>query len=98
MNSIKNKDMDTLSTYVHPSKGLRFTPYTYIDMENDQLFTAEEVLGLNGDSTLYIWGAYDVTGFEPEYEGIDWKSLTLVFEKDSGDCYLVGIIHGQWTI
>jgi hypothetical protein len=38
------------------------------------------------------------SGFDPEYEGMDWRSLRLVFEKKNDIWYLVGIIHDQWTI
>lgn len=37
-------------------------------------------------------------GFDPQYEGIDWKSLRLVFEAVNDQWFLVGIIHDQWTI
>ena len=36
--------------------------------------------------------------FEEQYSGMDWKSLKLVFEKHEEKWYLVGVIHGQWTI
>ena len=36
-------------------------------------------------------------GFDPTYEGMDWRSLRLVFEQTSDTWYLVGIIHDQWT-
>lgn len=41
---------------------------------------------------------YHFPGFDPQYSGIDWKSLRLVFEKMDTGWYLVGIIHDQWTI
>lgn len=56
MDSIKNNDMNDLSSYVHPSKGLRFTPYTNIDIQNDKVFTLQQVSALNEDNTLYSWG------------------------------------------
>lgn len=37
-------------------------------------------------------------GFDPQYEGMDWKSLRLVFEAVNNQWFLVGIIHDQWTI
>ena len=155
LDSIKNEDMNTLSTYVHPTNGVRFTPYEYVDGQNDQVFTAAEVAGLGTNTQIYNWGDYDgsgfpidldfsdyydefiydedfinphiignnvaigsgnminnittaypnssieefhFTGFDPQYEGIDWKSLTLVFEDVGGTWYLVGVVHGQWTI
>ena len=36
-------------------------------------------------------------GFTAKYDGMDWKSLKLIFKKDNGRYFLVGIIHGQWT-
>ena len=41
---------------------------------------------------------YHFPGFDPKYEGMDWKSLRLVYEKMDGQYYLVGVIHDQWTI
>lgn len=33
-----------------------------------------------------------------QHDGIDWRSLKLVFEQQGDAWYLVGIIHGEWTI
>ncbi|WP_010243822.1 GerMN domain-containing protein [Acetivibrio cellulolyticus] len=41
---------------------------------------------------------YYFSGFNPEYSGMDWESLRLVYEKYNGQWYLVCIAHGQWTI
>lgn len=41
---------------------------------------------------------YHFPGFDPEYEGMDWKSLRLVFELYNNEYKLIGIIHDQWTI
>lgn len=35
--------------------------------------------------------------FDPSYEGLDWSSITLVFNTDSGMPMLLGIVHGAWT-
>lgn len=152
---IKEKDMNMLSSYVHPTKGLRFAPYPFIDITTSQVFTAQQVANLYKDDSVYMWGSYDgsgepinltfdeyynrfiydvnfanpdiignnitvsqgndidnvkeiypsgyfvelyITGVDPQYEGIDWRSLKLVFEQLDDEWYLVGIIHGEWTI
>ena len=59
---IKAKEMATLSTYIHPSQGLRLTPYFYIDPQSDQIFTAQEVAGLDQNTTAFNWGHYDGSG------------------------------------
>ncbi|HJS55863.1 MAG TPA: hypothetical protein VJ765_15020, partial [Chitinophagaceae bacterium] len=38
------------------------------------------------------------SGFEKKYEGMDWKSLRLVFKERNGRFLLVGIVHDEWTI
>lgn len=154
-NALKEKNMQTLSTFVHPVKGLLFSPYSNIDTQNDKVFTSAQVPGLMQDNTVYNWGSFDgsgdpinytfsqyydkfvygkdfvnaeqkgyneilipgnivvnieevypqgnfvdysFSGFNPEYGGLDWESLRLVFEEYNGIWYLVAIAHGQWTI
>ncbi len=41
---------------------------------------------------------YHYPGFDPQYGGLDWESLRLVFEYLGGKWYLIGIIHASWTI
>ncbi len=155
MDLISQGDMLSLAQYVHPSKGLRFSPYFHVDLQTDQVFTAQETGTLMNNTQVYTWGAYDGSGepisidfssyysefvydknfleaeiignnypigkgniidnildayqdgyfveyhfpsFDPQYEGMDWESLRLVFEEEAGYFYLTGIIHGQWTI
>lgn len=41
---------------------------------------------------------YHFPGFDPQYSGMDWRSLRLVFESIDGRWYLTGLINDQWTI
>jgi len=152
---LKEKDMAGLAAYVHPDKGVRFTPYSYVDPAKDQVVPAGQLATRMESGQTYLWGAYDgtgdpiqlsfsdyydkfvydedfanpqiiginkiigtgnsinniaeaypagtfvefhFTGFDPQYGGMDWRSLSLVFEKKDEIWYLVGIVHGQWTI
>ena len=40
---------------------------------------------------------YHVPGENPDYGGMDWQSLRLVFQQQEGAWYLVGVIHDEWT-
>ena len=37
------------------------------------------------------------SGFEKKYEGMDWRSIRLVYKINDGKYLLVGVIHDQWT-
>ncbi len=155
INAIRDKDADTISKFVHPDKGVRFTPYTHVSVDGDIVFTKQEMKEFFENKGEYLWGYYDGSGFEikltpgeyyekfiypedfaaaeevgynevlssgnmlenqfevyenpivveyyfpgfdPQYAGMDWKSLRLVFEEHEGTWFLTGIISNQWTI
>lgn len=35
---------------------------------------------------------------DPVNDGMDWSSLKLVFQPEQEHWYLVGVVHGEWTI
>lgn len=41
---------------------------------------------------------YYFVGTDPQYEGMDWQALALVFEKVGDNWFLISILHNQWTI
>jgi hypothetical protein len=41
---------------------------------------------------------YHFSGFDAQYEGMDWESLILVLEQYEGAWYVSAIVHSQWTI
>jgi hypothetical protein len=152
--ALRDKDMETLASYVHPEKGVRFTLYSYVDKDKDLVFDRKAIKNLLEDQSIYTWGYYDGTGdpvnmtpkeyydrfvydrdfasadeigyntalstgntlnnqvevyenpiiveyyfpgFDPQYEGMDWESLSLIFEEYEGTWYLVGLVSSRWT-
>lgn len=152
--ALKNGDMQRLSAIAHPTKGVRFTPYNYVDPKADLVFRPEQLKGLMASKKRYLWGEYDGSGdpirltfkkyykrfiydvdfanmkrvsyneslstnpnydnaFESyadaiiveyhflgsqRYDGMDWRSLRLVFQRKGKTWYLVGVMHNEWTI
>lgn len=83
-----------------------FEKFIYdVDFLNAEKTSANKMIGggnsLNNLDSIYkdknFTESY-FSGFDKKYEGMDWRSLRLVFEKYNGAMYLVGIIHDQWTI
>lgn len=59
---LKEKNFSALKDLIHPTKGVRFTPYGYIDVEKNLVFSAKEVGSLHENQQIYLWGEYDGTG------------------------------------
>ncbi len=55
------EDMDAFSDFVHPTLGVRFSPYSYV-LSSHLVFTASAVENLLTDPTVYNWGTEDGTG------------------------------------
>ncbi len=102
----------TWGTFDGSGESIEMTFSEYYDrFVYSQDFATPEVIGLNkeighGNSInnipKYYPGAeyveYHFTGFDPQYEGMDWQSLRLVLKQENGIYYLVGIVHAEWTI
>lgn len=58
LRAIKRGDMRALSSFVHPRKGVRFSPYVYIGKE-DRVFTRQAVARFSTDRRRYDWGNLD---------------------------------------
>lgn len=82
-----------------------FSKFIYdVDFANAPQLAINHRLGVSttiDNSTEFYQGAmlveYYFPGFDPQYAGMDWRSLRLVFMEDNHTWYLVGIIHDQWT-
>lgn len=75
------------------------------DFANAEQISYNQPLGrgtmINNSQEFYpgsIIVEYHFPGFDPKYEGMDWVSLSLVFQQHGEQWYLAGIVHGEWTI
>jgi hypothetical protein len=59
--ALQTNDLTTLAQYVHPTRGVRFTPYTYIS-DTDLVFSQSVIPTLTSDTTVFNWGIYDGSG------------------------------------
>jgi hypothetical protein len=41
---------------------------------------------------------FNTPGTDPRYGGMDWRSLWIVLERSGPRWYVVGLVHGSWTI
>lgn len=60
--AIAARNFNELADYVHPEKGLRFTPYTYVRIDKDVVFTKEQISNFFDNDQDYLWGHYDGSG------------------------------------
>jgi len=59
--ALQARDLSALATYIHPEKGVRLSPYTYVRAE-DLFFQRDQIGGLFSDNTVYDWGVSDGSG------------------------------------
>ncbi len=62
VNALESQDYSTLASMVHKEKGVRFTPYSTVRLDNDLVFTCDEIKNLEGNMSTYTWGVSPTTG------------------------------------
>ena len=152
--ALANNDYARVADDIHPTRGVRFSMYAYIQPESDKVFSREQYAQYIDESNIrFTWGQKDGTGtlyvtplpdylkdwvkadyfnnqsttinataavgnsinnldriyqnsdyvefynpgVNPEYGGLDWRALRLVFDEYQGKRYLVAIVSDQWT-
>ena len=58
--------------------------------------------GNTQNNLLTVYEGYDFTesyfsGFDKKLDGMDWRSLRLVFKQKDGKYFLIGIVHDSWS-
>ena len=56
------KNYTALTTYVHPTEGIRFAPYTYIDTVVHKVYSAKAFTSMVTNTKKYVWGLQDGSG------------------------------------
>lgn len=69
---ISTKDMDSLAKLAHPTQGIRFTPFTTVDIKHDLVYTAEEIPSFFYDANDYLWGIYSDSYDEIRFTRADY--------------------------
>lgn len=59
---LRQRDLRELSRLVHPTKGIRFSPYAFINSTLDVKFAASTLRFALESPRRYLWGTFDGTG------------------------------------
>jgi hypothetical protein len=62
MLAIKKRDMQRLATFVHPQKGVRFSPYVYVDTKTTRVLNRRQLVRLYNSRQRLVWGEADGSG------------------------------------
>lgn len=62
LTAIKDTNHTQFITYIHPTRGIRFAPYGFIDTSENHIVQANELLSLLRSNKKILWGTFDGTG------------------------------------
>ena len=84
------QDYATLSQYVHPDRGVTFTPYSTVNFDSDLTFTSAQIQNLTSDKNVYTWGFEDGRG-EPIQMTMEQYFSRYVCDTDYTQASLIGV-------
>lgn len=97
---LEEEDMEGLKDHVHPDKGLRFSAYPYVDLEEDIVLMKDEIVDAYNSSETHIWGETDGEGADIDLSFKDYFE-EYVYDEDFLNAPLIGynrILSGGNTI
>ncbi len=90
VNALRQQDYHTMSAFVHPEKGVTFTPYSTVDPEVDLTFSQEQIMNLTQDTAVYTWGTVDGRGSPIELTMAQYFQR-YVFNADYSQAPQIGV-------
>ena len=81
LKTLSARDFKALAVYVHPELGVRFTPYTFVDIKKDRKLTASQFMNITQPKKKLLWGEYDGSG-EPINMTISEYFNRFVYDAD----------------
>ena len=62
LSALQARDMRELAAVVHPLRGVRFSPYAFLDPVGNVRLSATAVVSAMDDRSIRRWGTYDGSG------------------------------------
>ncbi|WP_027087104.1 hypothetical protein [Cohnella panacarvi] len=88
---LRDRDLASLSDWIDPRQGLRFSPYSHIDSESSQVFKSGELPDFK-DTNLLTWGIADGSGEPIELTFRDYYDK-FVYNQDFAEAPNVTVNH-----
>lgn len=79
--ALKNRDMKKLASFVHQEKGIRLSPFSYINTGSDRVLTRERIKNFFLDPQKHTWGYSDDNGLPIRMNSGDYFD-NYVFDCD----------------
>ncbi|WP_163536189.1 hypothetical protein [Gracilibacillus sp. YIM 98692] len=80
LDAIARQDFQNLANYVHPEKGVLFSPYVHVT-EDAVVFEQEEVASFFENNKVYTWGIYDGSGKVIEFTPSEYYE-EFIYDKN----------------
>ena len=81
---LKNKDWGALGALVHPTQGLTFSPYGFVDTATAVKLGVGDVKALESDDTVRVWGVFDGSGEPMEYTFAEYYDRFIMSQDFTG--------------
>lgn len=60
--ALRDKNWEKVAGLVHPERGVRFSPYAYVQLDKDRQFPADRMKNLPSEKALIEWGTHAGSG------------------------------------
>lgn len=94
VSALAAKDFAKLSTLAHPDKGIRFSPYSFVNVQNDVVLDRATLARGFANQQRYLWGHTDGRGTPMEWTFEEFYTRQL-WDKDYSKATMIAIDQRQ---
>jgi hypothetical protein len=81
---LQNGDLERLAKYINPEKGLRFSPFAYVDLKKDLVFSCTQINNFFRSHHQYTWGYNEENGLPIRLSSTDFYKM-YVYDSPYAD-------------
>ncbi|TCK88011.1 hypothetical protein EDC19_2658 [Natranaerovirga hydrolytica] len=89
VNWIKEKEMDKIAEIAHPEEGITFSPYAYLDLDEDIVLESDELTEIFESEEVYTWGVFDGKG-NPIEKTFGEYYERFIYDEDFANPHMIG--------
>ena len=86
---LQRQDFAALAPFIHPELGVRISPYGYVNVATDLVFTREEVAAFGSNQQVYFWGVQAGSGMDIELTIAEYWERYVTSETPSQEWELL---------
>jgi hypothetical protein len=90
LEAVQDRDGERLAALGHAERGVRFSPYAFVDVAQDRVLNRSDLASLWRDDRIHTWGSFDGSGNPIEMTSAQYVER-FVMDRDFSEATVIAV-------